>query len=581
LTFLLSTLLSSPRRQISLLVLTVFVLYLPAVWGTIVSIDDLGIMKFYGSNTLTLLDVVLPGEGYYYRPLIALTYYLDYHFFGQHSKVLHLENVLLHVANTALLFRLASRLLSPKAAGAPFFAALIFAVHPVNSEPVSWIAGRTDPLACLFILASALFLVKGLQSGKARHTLCCVLLMSAGMLAKETALFFVPGSLLLVYAWPHIRPEASAEAANRQGRLLLVCYLCMGLAVAALGAYRIGQDHNVLAKLYSRSGSEVADALLLSLQILGFYLKKMLVPWPLNFAVISLSGWYAIPGVAGLALLLLAPKRNIHFVCLTIGVLFLLPAVFVGAFDLTWTVVAERYLYLPSAFFALALAGSAHLAVQRLPQVKRAFVPAASLILAVFVLTTAQRTLVWQSNLALFEDTVEKTPDFGMLRNELAVALAKEGRFVEAGRQLEIASTLEISQLVKGLVRRNRMLIGVQGKPPEEARRVLKSDGRPMPAEETELLLLLRNNDYALMWQVKDRKHMEIMASELLEINEILFSRTGNAHYLYSSGQLCISLGEEKKAASFFARSYQAARDGESYKLPAKKLAEKMAAEPL
>ena len=580
-TLSLSTPLSSRRRHLSLLILAVLVLYLPAMWGTIVSIDDLAIMEFYGSDTLTFGEVLRPGGGYYYRPLIALNYYLDFHLFGQNSKVLHLENVLLHAGNTALLFQLASRLLPAAAPRAPLLAALIFAVHPVNSEPVSWIAGRTDPLACLFILVAAIFLVKGLESGRARHTLCCVLLMSAGVLAKETALLFVPGSLLLVYAWPRIHPGASAERAKRQGQVLLVCYLSVGLAVAAFFAYRAGQDHNVLSKLYASSGFDVADALFLSLQILGFYLKKMLVPWPLNFAVISISGWYAIPGVAGLALLLLAPKRNIYFVCLAIGVLFLLPAVFVGALDLTWTVVAERYLYLPSAFFAVALAGSAHLAVQRLPQAKRGLVSATLLIVAVFALATAHRTQVWRSNLALFEDTVQKTPDFGMLRNELAVALAKEKRFAEAEKQLDIAAGLEISNMVKGLVRRNRMLIGVQGKPPEEARRILKSDGRPLAAEETELLLILRNHDYASMWRAQDRRGKDLMASELLAINEILFARTGNAHYLYTSGQLCIGLREKKKAASFFARSYQAARDGESYKLPAKKLAEKMAAEPL
>ena len=580
-TLSLSTPLSSHRRHLSLLILAVLVLYLPAMWGSIVSIDDLAIMKFYGSDTLTFGEVLRPGGGDYYRPLIALNYYLDFHLFGQNSKVLHLENVLLHAGNAALLFQLASRLLPAAAPRAPLLAALIFAVHPVNSEPVSWIAGRTDPLACLFILAAAIFLVKALEGGRMRHTLCCVLLMSAGVLAKETALLFVPGSLLLVYAWPLIQPGASAELAKRQGRVLLVCYLSVGLAVAALFAYRAGQDHNVLSKFYARSGFNVADGLFLSLQILGFYLKKMLVPWPLNFAVISLSGWYAIPGAAGLALLLLAPKRNIYFVCLAIGVLFLLPAVFVGALDLTWTVVAERYLYLPSAFFAVAFAGGAHLTVQKLPQAKRALVSATLLIVAAFALATAHRTQVWRSNLALFEDTVQKTPDFGMLRNELAVALAKEKRFAEAEKQLDIAAGLEISDLVQGLVRRNRMLIGVQGKPPEEARRILKSDGRPLPAEETELLLILRNHDYAAMWRAQDRKGKDLMASELLEINEILFARTGNAHYLYTSGQLCINLREKRKAASLFARSYQAARDGESYKLPAKKLAEKMAAEPL
>ena len=98
------------NKQVAFLILAVVALYLPAVWGTIVTIDDQGIMKFYGSGRLTLLDVVRPGPGYYYRPLIALNYYLDYQLLGQNPYLLHLENVLIHAANAALLFLLASRL---------------------------------------------------------------------------------------------------------------------------------------------------------------------------------------------------------------------------------------------------------------------------------------------------------------------------------------------------------------------------------------------------------------------------------------------------------------------------------------
>lgn len=570
-----SLLQSVSKKQVAFLILAVVALYLPAVWGTIVTIDDQGIMKFYGSTRLTLLDAISPGPGYYYRPLIALSYYLDYQLFGQNTYLLHLENVLIHAANAALVFLLARRLFPAAAAGLPLAAALIFATHPVNCEAVSWIAGRTDPLAAFFVLLASLSLCKGLENGRVRHGVYCVLLLLSGVLAKETAVLFIPASLLLVYLWPRLHPDVSAAALKRLGRVLCLLYLGIALALALLLVYRMGSHGNSVQKLFSGDNKDVVDTILSTVRLLGFYLKKMLVPWPLNFAITSVPGWYLIPGLAGLLLLVFAPKRTPYYISVCIGFLFLLPALVVGVFDVAWTMAAERYLYIPSAFFSLAVTWYLYQAADRM-RLQRLLLPVFSLCILIASVSSVQRTVVWHSNLTLFEDTVAKSPDFGMLRNELAVALILEKRVAEAEEQLRIASSLDISPLVRGLIRRNKMLISLQDATDAEKRRIINNSGLEKSEEDTELLTILRRCDYALLKSEPAGPGTEALVSELIEVSEILFARTGEALLLYNNGQLFLERGDLERAATCFDRSFRAAPDGAHYKDSAGRLAEKL-----
>ena len=568
------------EKRIAFLFLAVVALYLPAVWGTIVTIDDQGIMKFYGSARLTLLDAVSPGPGYYYRPLIALSYYLDYQLLGQNPYLLHLENVLIHAANATLVFLLAKRLFPAAAAGPPLAAALIFATHPVNCEAVSWIAGRTDPLAAFFVLLASLCLCKGLETGRVRYAVYCVLLLGAGILAKETALLFIPGSLLLVRAWPRLNPAASSAAVRLQGRVLCLLYLSFGLVLALFFVYRMGVHGNSIHKLLTGNKPDAVHSLLLTLQIVGFYIKKMLAPWPLNFAITSIAGWYLVPGVAGLLLLGLVSKRNPYYTPVCVGLLFLLPALMVGVFDLAWTVAAERYLYIPSAFLSIGVTGYLFQTAERM-RLQRMLLPVLSLFIVVGAAATVQRTLVWHSNLILFQDTVAKSPDFGMLRNELAVALIHEKRVAEAAEQLRIASSLDITPLVRGLVRTNRMLLSLMEASDADRRRIINASGRERSEEDTSLLTILRRTDYALLKSEPAGPGKDALVSELIEVSEIISSRTGEPLLLYNNGQLFLERGDLKNAAACFARSYHAASDDAYFKESARRLAENLGGQRL
>jgi protein O-mannosyl-transferase len=569
---------ASDRGKVLLLVAAVIALYLPAVWGPVNAIDDRGILGFYGNGRLSLADVLSPGAGYYYRPLIALSFYLDSHLLAQSSVLLHLENVLIHAANAALLFLFGRRLAPAAPSGIALAAALIFALHPVNTEAVNWIAGRTDPLAALFLLLSALALCRGLETGRRGWTVASVLLLLVGALAKETALFMVPASFLLVKGWLSGHPERT-ESARRQRTVLVASSLALATLCALLFCYRALSHGNSVAALMQHHRPDAFGSAVLLSRCAGFYLQKMVLPWPLNVAIDTVSGWYLVPAFAALLLLWRLPRNNPWFAATCSGLLFLAPPLAVALFDIAWTPVAERYLYIPSLFFSLGLAGFLFAAAAQWGK-ERLVAPLLALLLVVFAAATWQRTAVWGDNITLYRDAVSKSPRFAMLHNTLAVLLAEAGRIDEAHRELNIASSLEPSELLRGLIRRNRILLAIVGASPEESRRTLNLYRHAGTSEDTELLDALRKTDLILLRKAPAGAGRDGLARELIEVNDALYASSRDPLLLYNSGQMLLTLGDGKRAAELFAKSFSSAPDDAFYKAAAGTLAAKLGGRP-
>lgn len=88
------------------------------------------------------------GISNYYRPMMTLPYLLNYQAFGLNPFGFHLTNILFHLMATLLVFLLGRRLLSNDLMA--FMAALLFAVHPIHTESVTWVAGLTDVNCAVF-----------------------------------------------------------------------------------------------------------------------------------------------------------------------------------------------------------------------------------------------------------------------------------------------------------------------------------------------------------------------------------------------------------------------------------------------
>jgi hypothetical protein len=146
--------------KIFFIIFVVFGLYYPSLFSQFNSIDDARIIGYLDDTRFSFLDVILPGRSHYYRPVIWLTFFFDKWAWGLEPGFMHLENVVIHAVNAVMVFLLAGRLAGDdeRHLELPLLSALLFAVHPINTEAVCWVAGRTDPLATSFILAAACLL---------------------------------------------------------------------------------------------------------------------------------------------------------------------------------------------------------------------------------------------------------------------------------------------------------------------------------------------------------------------------------------------------------------------------------------
>lgn len=134
-----------------------------------------------------------------YRPLTIFSFLLEYKFLGLDPKAFHLDNMLLHLAASALCYFLLKELF--KEAVAPLAVAILFAAHPVHSEAVAWISGRAELLSGVLSLASMLIFIKKENDG--RLPLASLSVFFLALLSKESAVIVPFVIIACVYFFEH------------------------------------------------------------------------------------------------------------------------------------------------------------------------------------------------------------------------------------------------------------------------------------------------------------------------------------------------------------------------------------------
>lgn len=566
---------------ICFLLLVTFGLYYPVVFAPFNSVDDWNMLEsLVNAGDITLVDLLFPsGTGYYYRPLLYYTFVLDRNLWGMQESIMHFENIVLHGLNSVLVFFVVSTLMKLVTERhdriVPFVAALIFSVHPINTEAVNWISGRTDVLAGTFILFALLGLLNGIERNRSPLLIVSATLYLLACLCKETAVFLLPGVILILFS--RLNPNDKWFQAFKERRR----YLSASYFIAATALYFAMRyfalthgDSGIKTALKGTVGSE-ADILYnfkVFLKVLGFYTKKIVVPWPQSFAIVSVSDLYIVVGMLLIVLCLyfLVRRDLISGIALT-GVVLACAALLVVMSRMAWTPIAERYLYLPCiAFCAYGTVASRAILtkIQSDVVVAIAFVA----VLTAFSLSTFKRNIIWQDNLSLFTDTVRKAPNFPPARNELAVALNAQGKSAEA-RELFKNNHLESS-----LKNREYGVLNAAGS--------LASDGKLDEAHR----LLVENLD-------RRGKHYAAILKKLVEVNERrikvagstyrsnkirrenveylleLHKSTGDPFFYYRIGQAYLALNDKESARNYFSLAASKSPEGAYYREPARTLA--------
>jgi hypothetical protein len=283
----------------------------------------------------------------FFRPLTSLSYWLDFKLWGLNTAAFHLTNILLQVINSILLLLI---LLRVGLGRMPAFAgAILFSVFPPHFENVAWISGRTDLLSFLFAALSVLSFLSFLKRKRPAWLILSALFFLAGLLAKENV-FLLP-CLFLIVLW--------RKGTTAKEFLLVSCpFVLSGALWFSLRAMAFGQGAPAL------SGRSTLDFF----SVIGFYTARMIIPFGLSVTVDSAAVFsnpvYTALGVLIAALftasiiLILDRKQRMadaHFF-VSATILFMLPSIAVIFSSLTLSLIAWRFLYLPSAVFVAGLA---------------------------------------------------------------------------------------------------------------------------------------------------------------------------------------------------------------------------------
>ena len=543
-------LLRHPWSDPVLLVGVILAVYYPAFYCGIHPIDDPGIIAYFSASP-SLSSILLPGSSFYYRPILEFSFYLDNWLWGMEPRTMHLENILLHCANSLLVYFLARRILvrrDNETLLIPLLAALLFALNPVNVEAVTWIAGRTDPLLALFVLSASYYWLNLLEKPRCQDLSAVLLLFAAALLTKESALAFAAVVILSALSWP-------GDATKRQ-RLKAVGIMIAPVLLLVILAVVFRSGTSGLGRLLSTMNFHVAQGAWGALIALGFYVRKLIVPWPLNFAIFTVHPMYGLLGAALFPILWLLYRRIRFSGVLFISALLLItPAMLVAIKQITWTPFAERYLYLPTAFFALGLVGIAETLKRRHLVALQVFIV---LLVCGFGLGSFQRNLLWQDKLLFFQDAVAKSPEFGSVYFTLGGELIKKGEFDRAAEAFATADRLNqrisMRYPIKSIIMGTKLAKGEYLEVRIYFFQIFKKKS-DAPADFLELLYKADGRRLEFL----DNKEKVLLAHDLLETLDLLNQKKPDPFWFYRSGQISLKIGDDVRAADFFRRSYSAA----------------------
>ena len=344
-----------------------------------------------------------------FRPVVNVSYAIDRWLWGYRPFGYHLTNITLHAMAVLLLFAWLRRVLSDAGAAratdaAAFVGATLFAVHPLQSEAVAYVSGRSELMCAVWFLAALLLARDALVSGsraRGAAAMACGLLSIA---SKEIGL--VLPLVVLAYDWL-FRPGEDAARHRRLWRVFVPLFVFL----AAIGGYR-------LATMAGLSGSAATAPLLnLLTQAIVIWRYVGLLVWPSGQSVMhgvhrvtTLTdglGWVALAGLAAAAIAAVRLRKSRPLATLGIFWFFAVLAPSSSVIPLREG-MAEHRLYLASAGIVMAIAAVVSRWLTREPQppriVGRAQTGALCAIVAVLFTLTVWRNQVWADPVALWRE---------------------------------------------------------------------------------------------------------------------------------------------------------------------------------
>ncbi|MBI2635911.1 tetratricopeptide repeat protein [Candidatus Peregrinibacteria bacterium] len=420
--------LRSHSLSFALLIATALIVYASSLWNDFVIWDDDSLVYLNPlTQSLTWKNFIGAFSSYdpeLYVPLTIVSFQAERALFGFVPFFFHLDNLLLHAANTALALLLFVRLgLRRRSA---FIMALVFAVHPINAEAVAWVSARKDLLAASFSLGAMLSYLQWLSNGSKKWFWVVGACMLLALLSKPVAVSLPLAFLLLDWKERRSSPLRAAAAT--------MPFFMLGGIFLLIGLY--GKSRNVFA-------ITATETMLLAVKSTVFSVQKFI--WPGGLSPIYLQtgpidislAQFFVPAIVLAAAGLLAwqslRKTRIVMFSTLFYMLFLMPSFSNFAKDDIYF-FSDRYIYI-SQIGLLFMIGCAVDFLRR--RALNGAMATAGMIVAsapIFLLAWSARSqsLLWKDSETLYRDALKKNDGSAVMHYNLAVLEHRRGNRVYA-----------------------------------------------------------------------------------------------------------------------------------------------------
>lgn len=367
-----------------------------------------------------------------YHPVQMLSYLADYSFWKSNVIGYHFTNILLHILAALALYRLITVICGN--ATLSLFTSILFVVHPLHAEAVTYMSGRSDPLFTLFILISFIFYVKYLDTKKIYSYVFMLVSYILALLSKEFSIIFP--ALLLLYHYTF------KKRLDLKVFLPILCAACIYIIsrMTILRYLLPGPPPMPTTVLQRMPGFSAAIA---------NYARLLFLPFGLHMEYGNkIFSWLDPRAASGIIIILsflfygLKKRREDRLIFFGIGWFFLSILPVSNLYPIN-AYMAEHWLYLPSiGFFIILARGLAYLYNKNL-NLKVFTLIFITILVTFYSYLTIRQNVYWKEPIVLYKRTLAYAPDSAGIHNNLGNVYKEMGETKEAIASYERALEID------------------------------------------------------------------------------------------------------------------------------------------
>jgi len=368
-------------------------------------------------NIASIISLQSAAATGHYQPAVNIIYATIYEIDGLNPLLFHLVNIILHILNIFLIFKLILILARGKR-NIAFIVSLLFAVHPMHVEPVCWVSGLNGVQYSTFFLFSLLYYCKYITEMKIKYLWITALFFILSLTSKSMAVTLSP--TLLLFDW-FLGRKINWKVLAEKIPFFLISFVFGLIAINSsklLGTFgtMAYMDYSLTHRFFMINYS------------FSFYLLKAIIPFDLSVTIYNpilidnklplvyyLSPLFLVSFVTSLFFIPRGIRKEIYF-----GLIFFVFTISVAVqfVPIGNVLGAERYTYLPNIG---VLFGLATLFVYLTNKENKRFLSIRPYVVIALVamvvyntVTTRNRSLIWKSTHNLFNEMIEKNPSMAV-----------------------------------------------------------------------------------------------------------------------------------------------------------------------